>query len=139
MDTFTGSKVALLHDGKLVAIQRDNLPGLRFAGLWDFPGGGREDDETPEACAIREVQEELHLTLTPDRFIYRHAWPAMHDPSLTAWFLVAPLTAAEISHIILGDEGRQWQLISIKEFFSRDDFVPQLKPRLQAYLDQAAR
>jgi 8-oxo-dGTP diphosphatase len=46
-------------DGRVLICQRPE--GKQLAGLWEFPGGKLEDGETPEACLIRELNEELGI------------------------------------------------------------------------------
>jgi 8-oxo-dGTP diphosphatase len=64
----------VLHKSKVLCAQR----GLHqsMALLWEFPGGKIEPGESAEACLIREIKEELNLTiniirpLTPHRHFY---------------------------------------------------------------------
>lgn len=135
MSDFTGVKIALLYNNQLLMIQRDNKPGLRFAGLWDFPGGGREANESPEECAIREIHEELAIKLIPERFIYKKIHPAMHDQTLNAYFLVAELTSDDIENIKFGNEGQGWRLFSSEEFANSKEVVLPLKGRFSEYLN----
>jgi 8-oxo-dGTP pyrophosphatase MutT (NUDIX family) len=49
----------VLLNGTAALLQlRDQKPGLQDAGLWVFPGGHLEADETPEHAAKREFLEE---------------------------------------------------------------------------------
>lgn len=52
--------VALIDaDGRVLLAQRPE--GKSLAGLWEFPGGKVEQGESPEACLIRELKEELGI------------------------------------------------------------------------------
>jgi 8-oxo-dGTP diphosphatase len=54
------SAVALIdRDGRVLLAQRPE--GKSMAGLWEFPGGKIEADETPEAALVRELHEELGI------------------------------------------------------------------------------
>ena len=135
MIDFTGVKAALvLNDNQLLIIQRDNKPGLSWAGLWDFPGGAREGKEDPFECLAREVKEELDINISEQAVVWQKTHPAMHDPSLTAYFMVIRITQADIDSIKFGDEGQGWKLISVDDFMNSQDVVEPLKGRLHDYL-----
>jgi 8-oxo-dGTP diphosphatase len=54
--------VALVDaDNRVLIAQRPE--GKEMAGLWEFPGGKVEADERPEETLIREVHEELGITV----------------------------------------------------------------------------
>jgi 8-oxo-dGTP diphosphatase len=54
------SAVALVDpDGRVLLSQRPN--GKNMAGLWEFPGGKVEANESPEDALIRELEEELGI------------------------------------------------------------------------------
>jgi len=64
-------------NGKVLAAQRARW--MRIPLKWEFPGGKIEPGETPEACLIREVMEELGIAVT----IAYSLPPTTHDyPSL---------------------------------------------------------
>ncbi len=67
-------------DGRVLLARRPE--GKAMAGLWEFPGGKLEPDETPEQALVRELREELSLDvsdacLAPFAFA-SHAYPAFH-------------------------------------------------------------
>lgn len=54
------ASVALIHRDRALLIQRARSPWL---GMWSLPGGRLEAGESAEAAAIREVREEVGLTV----------------------------------------------------------------------------
>jgi mutator protein MutT len=65
----------VFRGGKLLITQR--RPGDHLAGLWEFPGGKREADETFECCLQRELKEELGIEIGPGELLEEvvHAYP----------------------------------------------------------------
>lgn len=57
MNVIEVSAALVFRDGKLLITQR--YPEAHLGGLWEFPGGKRECDESFEACLARELREEL--------------------------------------------------------------------------------
>jgi 8-oxo-dGTP diphosphatase len=67
-------------DNRVLIAQRPE--GKALAGLWEFPGGKLNDGEGPEDALIRELHEELGITvreacLAPLTFA-SHAYEAFH-------------------------------------------------------------
>ncbi|MBU6444876.1 MAG: 8-oxo-dGTP diphosphatase MutT [Alphaproteobacteria bacterium] len=67
-------------DGRVLLAQRP--PGKSMAGLWEFPGGKVEAGERPEDALIRELKEELAISvkepcLAPLTFA-SHVYPDFH-------------------------------------------------------------
>lgn len=66
--------------GRVLITQRPAHKQL--GGLWEFPGGKVELGEAPEQALVRELKEELDLTVEPDALdpfaFASHAYPDFH-------------------------------------------------------------
>ena len=65
----------VFRDGKLLITQRH--ADAHLGGLWEFPGGKREPNETFEACLARELREELGIEVAVGELVesLTHAYP----------------------------------------------------------------
>jgi 8-oxo-dGTP diphosphatase len=53
--------------GHVLLQKRDNIPTIQEPGKWDVWGGHCEEGETFEACAIRELREEIGVEIADPR------------------------------------------------------------------------
>lgn len=75
--------LALLRRGDRWFLQRRHPANAVLPGLWEFPGGKAEAGETPEAALVRELREEVGLSLCGAR-----PWPVMEGSIHLHPFLV---------------------------------------------------
>lgn len=135
---FSGCKIALICDDRLLTILRDDKASIPYPNMWDLPGGGREGEETPFECVQREVFEELSLKLEEADIVWAKKYQGMLDPDKTSIFMVGTITQEEFASITFGDEGQAYQLMDVSQFLSDKKVIPQLQNRLRDYLEVRA-
>ena len=87
MDSIVVAAAVIERDDAFLLTRR--LKGTHLEGTWEFPGGKCEPDETPEACLVREIREELAVeaSLGELLLVTRHAYP---ERSVELHFFRAP-------------------------------------------------
>ena len=135
---FSGCKIALLCDDKLLTILRDDKASIPYPNMWELPGGGREGEETPFECVQREVFEELGLKLEKADILWAKDYQGMLDPDKTSIFMVGTITQEEFASIVFGDEGQAYQMMDVSQFLADEKVIPQLQNRLRDYLEVRA-
>ncbi|MEN6449523.1 MAG: NUDIX domain-containing protein [Thermoguttaceae bacterium] len=80
----------VLREGRMLVIRRSQR--VVAPGVFCFPGGGIEGDESEEEALVREFQEEVALAVRPVRRLWRCVTPWKVE---LAWWLAespAPMT-----------------------------------------------
>lgn len=97
------ASIAIVEQGRVLLIKRAFAP---YQGLWTLPGGRREPSETPSQTAIREVAEELGLTVANPRHVLTQALESARG----SWRLAVYVTADHAGTIAPSSEvaGHAW-------------------------------
>jgi 8-oxo-dGTP diphosphatase len=66
----------LIKDGKILIARRSAMD--RLSNKWEFPGGKVEGEETPEACLVRELMEELGIDVHVGVFLAESCYHYEH-------------------------------------------------------------
>lgn len=90
------------HDGKILATQRGYGD---FKDGWEFPGGKVEEGETPEHAIVREIEEELKVTIKPELLLHtvEYDYPKFH---LTMHCFISTIVTGKIE--LLEHEAAKW-------------------------------
>jgi 8-oxo-dGTP diphosphatase len=84
----------IVKDGRVLAARRG--AGMGRDGLWEFPGGKVREGESDEACLIREIQEELGLTVRPAGRLEENAHDYGDGPAINLVPFVCEVRSGEL-------------------------------------------
>lgn len=119
----------------LVVMLRDDLPDIPFPNCWDFPGGARDGQETPEECVLRETHEEVGITLRKQDLVWARSFAATRDRT---WMFAAHLPAKVAGQLQLGSEGQALRLMTPDDYVGVPNHIPHFAQRLQLYLSEVS-
>lgn len=134
--SFQGVKVALVNNGKVLTILRDNLPNIPYPNMWDLAGGGRENKESPYETMRREVIEELNIDIPESNVTWIKYYDSITKFGKKSVFMVANISNHQIESIRFGEEGQGYKMVSFREFLDDKNVIEQLKNRFSDYLNK---
>ena len=136
---FHGAKIILWCGDAMLVLLRDDRADIPWPGHWDVPGGGREDGETAESCALREAFEETGLRLSKERISWGGSYPSVVEKGGESWMFAAEISADEAADARLGAEGQALEMMAIEAYLSHPKAVPHLADRVREWRDETSR
>jgi 8-oxo-dGTP diphosphatase len=121
-----GAKAIVVYNGKILMFLRDNKPIIPYPNMWDLPGGAKEEGETLEETAKRELFEEAGVK---SHKVYNLGIEKFGE-RVGGRFLIL-LDEEEMKDIHLGDEGQEYRFFTLDEALQLDAV-----PHLQQFIDR---
>ncbi len=89
---------------------------------WKLPGGHRRNDETPRQTAIRELEGETGISLSPNSLRYVRAWPDGRRGDHSRFLYVADIDEKDRELGWMGNthpenEGEEPKFFTVEEFY----------------------
>lgn len=111
----------------LFEIRTDDAPVN--PGRWGFFGGGAEPGESPESCLLRELKEELDVTIESSNL---SAWTSYVNPSTSRRRHVFEITVLRESWTLVHAEGAGLGWVDLASAL-KVDLSPSTRRDLEAY------
>lgn len=102
--------LALIDGAKRLLLQRQ-LPGKRHGGCWEFPGGKVEAGELPRQALVREIAEELGISLNSADLQPTLVAEEEGQPHILMWLYRCHVWSGEP----VGREGQEWSWFAVDE------------------------
>lgn len=112
---FEVTAAIIVNNGKVLITQRQLHDA--FGGFWEFPGGKQEPEESLEQCLIREIFEELAVSIRIHRSLFHYDHELDHL-KITLHFFLCTIVNGVPTCI----EVQDWKWIDPSEF-NKFDFA----------------
>jgi 8-oxo-dGTP diphosphatase len=74
------SAAVIIHNKKILCVQRGENKLKYISNKFEFPGGKIEPGESPSKTVIREIKEELNMVISAQKelIVVEHTYPDFH-------------------------------------------------------------
>lgn len=120
-----GVDAFVVWDSKILLILRDNSTSIQNPNLWNLPGGGIEEGETEINALVRELKEEINLTIKNINYIDQTEYV---DGNVVSKFWVK-IDDFEKQQLKLG-EGQKMNFFTLDAILTLD-----IIPNLRSYIE----
>ncbi len=112
----TVSAAIIISNGRILITKRNE--NMKLPNLWEFPGGKVEENEAPEACVIREINEELGVNIK----VYSRYVSSIHKYDFGEIHLISYIAGLESGRVELREHADyRWVRVDELEDY---DFAP---------------